>query len=79
MGFPTCKYRKNENGEIESEIFDSDEVPSGWSDSPADLANGGLTEASEKFIKPAMELLAKEIDVDLPINKSKKKRRKRGD
>ena len=65
MGYQTCRYRKNDNGEIEAEMFDSDDVPDGWVDSPADLKNGsdpvmpnppehtlGLTDVSEpKAIK----------------------------
>ena len=30
MGFLTCKYRKNKDGEIESEMFDSDNIPDGY-------------------------------------------------
>ena len=41
MGYQTCKYRKNPSGEIESRMFDSDEVPYGWLDSPADIPMNG--------------------------------------
>ena len=37
MGHQTYMYRKNEAGEVESQVFDSDDIPKGWSDSPAKL------------------------------------------
>ena len=40
MGFRTCKYRMGDNGVVESNVFDSDAIPDGWVDSPADLSNG---------------------------------------
>lgn len=36
MGEPTWMYRVGDGGKVEAKIFDSDEVPAGWSDSPAD-------------------------------------------
>ena len=35
MGNPTFLYRAGKNGEVESKIFDSDDLPDGWVDSPA--------------------------------------------
>lgn len=35
MGFPTWRYRMANNGKMSSRIFDSDEIPPGWVDSPA--------------------------------------------
>lgn len=33
MGVPTVMYKLNE-GKVESEIFDSEDIPKGWVDSP---------------------------------------------
>lgn len=38
MGFPTCKYRRGAFGRgVESRVFDSDDIPPGWLDSPAEV------------------------------------------
>lgn len=66
MGFLTCKYRKNKSGEIESEMFDSDNVPDGWEDSPA---------CFDKKKEPVDE----DMPSDPPLAFVKKKRKKRGD
>lgn len=34
MGVPTYMYRRKD-GEVEARVFDSDEIPAGWADSPA--------------------------------------------
>jgi len=34
MGVPTYMYRKNAKGEVEAQVFDSDNIPKGWVDSP---------------------------------------------
>lgn len=72
MGFQTCKYRKKENGEIEHQMFDSDEIPDGWEDSPAVFKNGS---------EPVMENPPEEIPAGgfFSPKKTRKKRKKRGD
>lgn len=36
MGYPTMLYRRKPDGEIESKVFDSDELPTRhWVDDPA--------------------------------------------
>jgi len=79
MGYRTCKYRKNENGEIEDRIFDSDEIPDGWSDSPADLKNGSepVMENPPEAMPEVPEHTHGLTDVSAPMM-GKKKRRKRG-
>lgn len=37
MGVPTYMF-KLENGELKSEVFDSEQLPEGWVDSPAKCA-----------------------------------------
>lgn len=68
MGFLTCKYRKNKDGEIESEMFDSDNIPDGWEDSPAcfDNKKEPVDVSDDMPSEPSMDFV-------------KKKRRKRGD
>lgn len=68
MGFQTCKYRKGENGEIESRLFDSDEIPPGWKDSPADISNNG-SDPIETPEKP------EEPEAKATIFKKKRKKR----
>lgn len=34
MGHPVWMYRKDENGVAEAKLFDSEDIPEGWSDSP---------------------------------------------
>lgn len=37
QGHPVYMYRSGKEGEVESEIFDSNNIPKGWVDSPAKL------------------------------------------
>ena len=37
MGYPAWRYRLNDNGEVESQIFDSEPQGKGWFDTPAKL------------------------------------------
>ena len=37
MGNPTCMYRRGAFGRVFSRIFDSDDIPPGWVDTPAKL------------------------------------------
>lgn len=37
MAHPVCMYRLGEDGRVESHVFDSDKLPSGWVDSPSAL------------------------------------------
>jgi len=71
MGFLTCKYRKGEDGNVESKMFDSDEIPDGWLDSPADIPMNG----SDPVKIPKAPEAPKEPEAQAGI--FKKKRRKR--
>ena len=35
MGDPCWMYRVGDDGQVESKLIDSDDIPAGWSDSPA--------------------------------------------
>lgn len=77
MGY--CRYRKNENGEIESRRFDSEEIPDGWVDSPAVFKNN-----SEPVMENPPEAVPEHTqgltDVSDPVKTKKKRRKKtRGD
>lgn len=37
MGQPTWMYRRGAFGRVEARVFDSEEIPAGWVDSPAKL------------------------------------------
>lgn len=43
MSHPTFMYRRAETGEIDARIFNSDNLPSGWVDSPAKLTEPTVT------------------------------------
>lgn len=52
MGEQTWMYKRR-YGRIESKIFDSDEIPEGWVDSPAKVAAAGVVaETDGRKIKP---------------------------
>lgn len=48
MGHPTYMYRRHESGEIEGAVFDSDELPNGWVDSPAKVDDETKVEKPRK-------------------------------
>jgi len=33
--YPTWRYRRTATGKVSAQIFDSDDIPPGWVDSPA--------------------------------------------
>ncbi len=68
MGFQTCKYKKGANGEVESKLFDSDDVPDGWKDSPAEISNNGTD---------PVKIPEKTEEPEAKVNIFKKKRKKR--
>lgn len=52
MGNPTWMYKRR-YGKVESKVFDSDEIPDGWVDSPAKVeAVGVIAETDGRKIKP---------------------------
>jgi hypothetical protein len=88
MGFQTCKYKKGANGEVESKLFDSDDVPDGWKDSPAEISNNGTdpVKIPESPKGPAVEDIIDAASLmddqeqkkpEAKVNIFKKKRKKR--
>lgn len=74
MGNRTYMYRLAD-GEIESKVFDSDEIPEGWVDNPQlcskETEDPKKPEKSEKEQKDDLELYAYEnYEVDLDKRKS---------
>lgn len=73
MGVPTWMYRLND-GEVESQLFDSDEIPKGWQDSPPKQAESASESASDDGVDPydidamskdELELFARDFGLEL--------------